>query len=108
MPVTDVDQERVVTLLVHDLHATVGDKYDHLAINNATRVREFVDDPTYYIEKVVEDTQQDLHDLFIDTTWPRCPRHAHPLWLHDGSWWCEKDKARIARLGELESLIPDP
>jgi hypothetical protein len=47
-------------------------------------------------------TQQDIHDGFIDTAWPKCPRHPHPLWFRDGSWWCERDQLCVARLGELE------
>lgn len=40
---------------------------------------------------------------FVDTVWPKCPRHRHPLWFRDGSWWCERDDLCVARLGELES-----
>jgi hypothetical protein len=60
------------------------------------------DDAGDYVQKVVDDVQQHLHDLRIDTTWPRCPRHLrHPLWFRDGWWWCECDTVAIARLGEL-------
>jgi hypothetical protein len=42
-----------------------------------------------------------VHDSFIDTTWPPYPRHGnHPLWYADGGWWCEKDLALIASLGQ--------
>ena len=101
MPITDVDQARVVQLLVNDLHATVGAGHDYLALKNAVRQRQFVDDATSYVERVVEETQQNIHDEFVDTVWPRCPRHAHPLWFRDGSWWCERDDLRVAPLGEL-------
>src|SRR5258706_6802458 len=103
MPITDDDQEQVVRLLVHDLHATVGAGHDVVALNNAVRLRQFVDDVARYIERVVSDTQPDMHDEFVDTVWPNCPRHAHPLWFRDGSWCCERDGLRVARLGELES-----
>jgi HrpA-like RNA helicase len=103
MPVTDVDQEEVVRLLVHDLHATVGAGYDTLALDNASRLRQFIDDVGSYVQRVVDDTQQDMHDEFVDTVWPKCPRHAHPLWFRDGSWWCERDEWCVARLGELKS-----
>lgn len=54
-------------------------------------------------EKLVGDVQQEFHDLYVDTTWPACPRHhRHPLWYHaDGWWWCEADGAALYRLGEL-------
>jgi hypothetical protein len=103
MAITDVDQEQVVRLLLHDLHATAGSGHDHLALNNAVRIRQFIDDVTSYIQKVVDDTQQDMHDEFVDTVWLKCPRHPHPLWFRDGSWWCERDELCVARLGELES-----
>ena len=104
MTVTDADQERVVRLLLHDLHATIGTGHDQMALENATRLRRFVDETDSYLERVVEDTQQDVHDAFIDTAWPKCPRHPHhPLWFHDGGWWCEKDAVRVASLRELTS-----
>jgi hypothetical protein len=103
MPITDLDQARVVQLLVTDLHATVGRDHDDLAQGNAVRLREFIEDPESYIRRVVDDTQQEIHDGFIDTVWPRCPRHPHPLWFRDGSWWCERDEERVAPLGGLES-----
>ena len=104
MTVTDTDQERVVRLLSQDLKATIGPGHEGLAVENASRLREFVDEPVHYMERVVDDTQQDVHDFFIDTTWPRCPRHQrHPLWFRENGWWCEEDRVRIANLGELAS-----
>jgi hypothetical protein len=102
MTVTDSDQERVVRLLSQDLKATIGPGHEGLAVENASRLREFVDEPEHYVERVVDDTQQDVHDFFIDTTWPRCPRHQrHPLWFRENAWWCEEDRVRVANLGEL-------
>jgi hypothetical protein len=103
MPITDVDQEQIVRLLVHDLHATVGAGHEDLALSNAVRLRQFVEDVATYIQRVVDDTQQDMHDEFVDTVWPRCPRHAHPLWFRNGTWSCERDELCVARLGELET-----
>lgn len=103
MAITDFDQEQVVRLLLHDLHATVGVGHDDLALSNAARLRRLIDDVASYIQKVVDDTQQDIHDEFIDTVWPKCPRHEHPLWFRDGSWWCEQDETLVARLGGLGS-----
>jgi hypothetical protein len=60
MPLTDADQEQVVRLLVHDLHATVGTGHDQLVLSNAVRLRQFVDDVASYIQSVVDDTQQDM------------------------------------------------
>lgn len=103
-PVRDFDHERVVQLLILDLDATVGVAHSHLAVANAIRLRYVIeDDASRYIEAVVEATQQNIHDEFIDTAWPRCPLHKHPMWFRDGAWWCESDGTRIAPLGELGS-----
>jgi len=108
MPVTNADQQLVMILLLGDLHATIGRKHDQLVVDNAERLRQFIDRPDEYLERVVEDTQQDIHDFFIDTTWPRCPLHQrHPLWLHDRGWWCEKDKVLVAALGSLSRRQDD-
>jgi len=73
MPVTDADQRPVVDLLLSDLHATIGREHDQLVLENARRLRQFNDEAKTYTERVVEDTQQDIHDYFINTTWPTCP-----------------------------------
>jgi hypothetical protein len=103
MAVTADDQERIVRLLSRDLAATLGSGHEELAARNDGRVRQFVDEPDEYVARVV-DTQQDIHDLRIYTTWPTCPRHQrHPLWFHDNAWWCERDRIRVADLGDLAS-----
>lgn len=102
MAVTADDQERIVCLVSRDLAATIGPGHEELAARNASRVRQFIDDANDYVARVVDDTQQDVHDLRIDTTWPECPRHQrHPLWVHDHAWWCETDRVRVADLGDL-------
>ena len=108
MSIADVDQSRVVQLLLRDLHATVGTSHDYLAKDNAVRCRQFIDDVTIYCQRVVDDTQQDIHDEFIDTVWPQCPRHAHPLWFRDDWWWCERDGHRVAPLGQLKPKSDGP
>jgi hypothetical protein len=46
--------------------------------------------------------QQELHDSFVDTSWPQCPEHSnHPLWYWSGWWQCRESGARIAPLGGL-------
>ena len=106
MSVTNADQERIVRLLSQDLNATIGPGHEGLADENARRLKEFVDELDDYPQRVVDDTQQDVHDSFIDTTWPRCPRHQrHPLWFRDNAWWCEEDCVRVARLGELPPCV---
>lgn len=103
MSITDRDQQELVRLLVDDLNATLGPGYEWIARANAERLRAFhSDDLPRYVLDVIESTQQDVHDEFIGTAWPQCPRHRrHPLWVHGGAWWCEQDRVLIARVGEL-------
>ena len=106
MAVTDDDEERAVRLVLADVRATIGPGHEALIRANAKRLREFVDDPDHYRDRVIEDTQQDLHDRFIDTDWPRCPLHGrHPLWLGEGGWWCTQEQVFIAPVGQLGSKI---
>ena len=95
--------EEVVPLLERDVFRTVGASYRDLVQDMAANVRELERDD--FADKVVEDVQQYLHDTFVDTTWPTCPRHmTHPLWYKDGAWWCEQDGVAVAQLGELGAL----
>ena len=86
--------------LERDIARTVGDRHRTLVARAAARMQSL--DPPIDPAKVVDDVQQDIHDLFIDTTWPSCPRHGrHPLWYREGAWWCEQDSVAIADLGAL-------
>jgi hypothetical protein len=102
MAATDADQERVSRFLMQDLAATTGSRHEAIVEDDAAHGRGFDREAGEYVQHVVDDVQQHLHDLRIDTTWPRCPRHRrHPLWFRDGWWWCERDSVAIARLGDL-------
>lgn len=107
MAVTDEDEERAVRVVLADVKATLGPGYESNLRDIAGRLREFIEDPAWYFERVVEDTQQDLHDGHIDTDWPKCPLHdgRHPLWLGEGGWWCQKDGVLVAAVGDLGSTI---
>ncbi len=93
--------ERILPLLERDVVATVGHRYRRLVQEAAANVRTL--DTTDNGQKLVDDVQQYIHDTFVDTTWPACPRHSrHPLWYRDGAWWCEQDGTVMAQLGDLE------
>src|SRR5687767_3692426 len=94
--------EDVIRLLRRDVLATVGAEHDAEVQRLAANVLEFRE-PDDAADKIVEDVQQYLHDTFVDTTWPTCPRHLqHPMWFHDDAWWwCEHDGVPVVRLGEL-------
>jgi len=103
MAVSDADQQHVTALLVRDVVATIGPGHEHDVEAVAAHMRQFESDPALYVERVVGEFQQQVHDQFIDTAWPRCPRHPnHPMWFRDGAW--HADGQRIARLGELSAL----
>lgn len=102
MTVTDADEALVVRFLVHDVEATLGTGNEGSIRRAAARVRTLRNERDDYVAKVVEDVQQELHDLFADTTWPACPLHPnHPLWLHNEHWLCEQTQTVIAKLGHL-------
>jgi hypothetical protein len=94
------DLTEFISRLERDVARSVGEAYRDLVRVTAMRVQRFdVADPP---AKIVDDVQQALHEEFIDTTWPACPRHRrHPLWYRDGAWWCEQDHDVVAALGEL-------
>ena len=99
---TQID-ERAIAKLEVDVVDTLGEEYRPIVRAARDKVRFLqLRSPT---EKVIEDVQQYIHDTHIHTSWPPCPRHPkHPLWYHDGGWWCERDRVRIAHLGMLSSL----
>lgn len=100
--VTDADVARLIAVLSQDVEATLGPGHEARVRRVATHIRDLRSNVDEYIEKVVEDVQQELHDLFIDTTWPACPLHRrHPLWLHDGHWTCTESQVPVAPLGQL-------
>jgi hypothetical protein len=104
MTISEQETQRVLRLLRRDLTVTVGDEHEAEVSRLAANAREFRE-PEEYAQKVVDEVQQYLHDTFVDTTWPTCPRHSHhPLWYRDGEWWCERDGVAVAALGELGSL----
>jgi hypothetical protein len=119
---------RAVELIAHDLTATLG--WD--AGRAQTEARNALDNRADWLPTelawddldramqwevldevvvgAVEDLQQYLHDTFVDTSWPPCPRHPHhPMWLGEGQgggivWCCPREHAEIAPLG----MLPGP
>jgi len=51
--------------------------------------------------RLVDDLQQYVHDCFIDTCWPACPHHTHPLEFRHGHWTCPVSQEAVSALGEL-------
>ena len=100
MAVTDAQVADVVERLTRDLRSSGWSSYVHWVQGFADNPREYIDDPSYYVDRVVEDVQNFILDDVI--TWPVCPHHPqHPLWYHDGSWFCEQERLLVAPLGEL-------
>jgi hypothetical protein len=98
------EEERdVAAQLCADAEATVGSGHEHAIAAAAAHRRAYVYSPSTYRDDVADDVQQYMHDEFIDTSWPACPRHPnHPMGSHQGVWSCQGDP--IAPLGALSSL----
>ena len=112
MPVSDNELAQAVALIAHDPcgHPRLGSatsRDPRRGIRRRERRRLGCGLGSYAI-KLAEDVQQQLHDTFVDTTWPACPLHPHhPLWLdseHDRAVWrCTQAGMDIAPLGSLTS-----
>lgn len=102
-----------LSLLTADVAATLGwtrDRADDLVTDEATTLVDFLreEDRNWpFPARIVERVQQRIHDEFIDTTWPPCPRHAtHPLWITGQEpwlWECPSGGVQVP-LGGLGSL----
>jgi hypothetical protein len=115
-----VDTERVVQLLLRDAIPTLGERARTEALRLATDYAELAQEwirngeslaeaQRSFDRSVVDGLQEAAHDRSWDTTWPTCPRHAnHPLWFDEdhAAWYCQRDRSRIAPLGELARLRP--
>lgn len=102
--VSDRHEAEVVELLGRDVMATLAGSHLDAIRSTAQSRRDFANARDLYVDQVVEDFQQYVHDMFIDTSWPKCPHHPnHPMWFRLG-WW-EADGRRVARLGELVGLL---
>lgn len=101
------EQERI-DRLVRDVVATLGPRFESLVWDYLVQLRAWMSQDRSPADQVVDDGQQAVHDRFIDTVWPACPRHPnHPLWMKDGWWYCERDATPIVRVGELQALRGD-
>lgn len=96
----DSPLDRAARLLAADVRATLGETHVRVVWSCARDAQSLeVDDASW---RLIDNVQQDFQDTFVDTTWPACPRHPnHPLEHADGFWHCPRDRAAIARLGEL-------
>jgi hypothetical protein len=100
--VSDTEAERLVALLCRDLENTVGRGHEHIVAEAAVRIRWFSGERATFEQRLVDDVQQELHDSFVDTSWPRCPMHPHhPLWYSGQSWVCEQTGKSVAKLATL-------
>ena len=109
MPITQAEELQLVEGLRRDLTRWGHGRHLHRVDAALVRARAMADGRLdLFAEELVGEVQQDLMDLFIDTTWPRCPRHyRHPLWFHDGGWFCDQDQVKVASLGDLPAPPPE-
>ena len=120
MSLGELDTGRVVRLLLQDAVPTLGERARaevlRLAANYEELAREWLrhgESPAEaqrsFDRAVVDGVQGTAHDLFWDTTWPACPRHArHPFWYDEArdAWCCQQDGSAVAPLGGLTGLRP--
>src|SRR3979490_2891181 len=97
--------ECVLELVLRDVEATLGRSGREEAVRFAGDEGALGNRRDDYPEALVDSLQTYIHDSFIDTAWPACPRHRnHPLWFgREDSWWCSQDNERVAALGELHA-----
>ena len=118
MSQSKLDTTRVVQLLLHDALPTLGERARaevlQLVANYEQRAQEWIESGQSveaaqrgFEAAIVDGLQEAAHDLYWDTTWPVCPRHAHhPLWYDESRqvWYCKQDSSVIAPLGHLADL----
>lgn len=93
------------TALRRDVAATLGDRHAGIVERHARRLLPLVGGGADALTaKLAGDVQHELHETFVDTTWPYCPEHPHhPLWFDDGHWRCIGGGTFVAPLGELDA-----
>jgi hypothetical protein len=99
MALSEVVIARTVLALKTDVKATLGG-YESAVDHFVDLGRTFIDDDSWFTQWLVDEVQQYFHVTFVDTAWPACPQHPnHPLWFHDGAWWCGREP--MATFGAL-------
>ena len=112
MPISDSEIETLIARVTRDIASTIPKRYRDLVPETVPEVRSeyesrSIDDLESLTEYFVGDVQQGFMDTYIDISWPACPRHPnHPMWFHDGAWYCDRDGVALAKLGELDSIMP--
>jgi len=104
-----MDMETALRFVLADVSASLNSINAEEVALQAKRRAEILDrlDLTDFRgERLVEDVQQLIHDLHIDTVWPRCPLHEHhPMWLEHGKWTYPVANTPVVALGSLASLV---
>ncbi len=98
---------RAATLLKRDIAGTAGPSYQSLVDRHIERLLPFAEwSEDVLAARIIDDVQQEIHDTFVDTSWPHCPMHPHhPLWFEDGAWRCSERGAAVAALGDLDVVL---
>lgn len=93
--------------LARDVVSTLGERYGGMVDRHAQRLLPLAGaDEAALLAKLAADVQQELHDTFVDTTWPYCPEHPnHPMWFDAGAWRCASGGTTVAPLGELDATL---
>lgn len=103
-PPTPRAAEKTLRALRRDIERTSGLAWADVAPQ--ARSAGVGSDPAETLTARVTAAQRSVHAAG-ETQWPRCPHHFdHPLTYREGWWFCERDKAFIAAVGRLSSVVP--
>ena len=99
--------EQLFRLLLSDVAQTIGPECREEIGQFARSEVALNPHRTHDARELVDAVQQYIHDCFIDTTWPACPRHPnHPLAFNGREWCCPADGVPAAALGQLAGRRP--
>lgn len=98
----------LLDLLMSDVHSTLGWPHaeaKNFVLDTAAVILDFIEDDEWtFVDRVIGNVQQRMHDEFIHTSWPECPAHGrHPLWLASEQPWRWVCTGVSIPLGELHA-----
>ncbi|HEX6322182.1 MAG TPA: ankyrin repeat domain-containing protein [Vicinamibacterales bacterium] len=91
--------------LRQDVTTTLGAAHAGVVERHAQRLLPLAWPADALAAKLIDGVQHELHETFVDTSWPHCPAHPnHPLWFDEGAWRCSGNGAALAGLGDLDAV----
>ena len=102
-----MQEQPAIRLVKQDVAATLGPAHAERVDARARLLLPFGEWPgDTFAAKLADEVQQEIHDTFVDTSWPHCPAHPkHPLWYDNGAWRCNQTGDAVAALGDLDTVL---